>query len=198
MQVFPTSYRFRDTVINEVFAEPDTACPDVIGNRLKYRVCYYGSEIRPKLMDCDLGEGTYNDSAYLLRMWQSITNTDTHFEFRFTFVPPLALSSFVLHYYCSHKNVSVRVELSYVSTNGPEGGDTDTQSVVCNNILQREVLFNHNIPEKEYQNVTITFIMKIPEPQIFLSEVQFFSGTDDGTLQLVCATSFTVGACYLF
>ncbi len=184
MQVFPTSYEFRDRLLNDVFAEPDATCPDVIMRTKKYKVCYYNSEIRPKLIDCDLGEGTYNDSAYLLRKNPNRRpgQLKSNFEFRFTFDPPLVLSSFILYYYCSHGNVSAPVELSYVPINDTGHGDNDTQSVVCNNTLQREVLFNQNIPGKEYQNVTITIIMQIPEMQIFLSEVQFFNETDDGML----------------
>ncbi len=46
----------------------------IVRDLLRYKVCYYDSEIRPKLMDYDLGEGTYNESAYPLRVDPDLEN----------------------------------------------------------------------------------------------------------------------------
>ncbi len=137
-------------------------------------------------MDCDLGEGTYNDSAYLLRLDPDqhdprMKFIATSFEFMFTFNRPFILSSFALHYYCSRENVSARVELRYLKIDSPLADDTDI--VVCNSTLQREVLFHQIIPRREYQFVSIKIVLETLEIQIFLSEVQFFNGSDDGMLR---------------
>ncbi len=71
-QVFPQTYEFLSRDYSDRFSEPEATCPDVVmRNGEKFTVCYYDSEIRPKLMDCDLGEGTYNSSgAYPLNSLQ--------------------------------------------------------------------------------------------------------------------------------
>ncbi len=51
---------------------------------------YYGSEIRPELMDCNLGEESHQvDSSYPLFITGNATRKE--FDFRFTFDPPLIL-----------------------------------------------------------------------------------------------------------
>ncbi len=183
--MLPTSYRFPDRVFyRALFAEPDATCDDIDLDK----ACYYNRAIKPKLMDCDLGEGTYNDSAYLLRPRpvdpddpRNLKFTSTNYVFTFFFNRPLILSTFALHYYCSRENVSARVELRYLYISSPWADDTDI--VVCNSTLQREVLFHQIIPRREYEFVSIKIVLETLEIQIFLSEVQFFNGSNDGMLR---------------
>ncbi len=194
--MFPQSYEFTQL---SAFSEPGhgTNCSGmVMRNGQKWTVCYYGSEIKPKLMDCDLGEGTYQDGgAYPLL---SGTTDKKIYEFMFTFDPPLILSSFTLHYYCSRNQL--RIGFTHdLSTKQSSPGLT------CENGHQMKH-FTDSESETPMQNVTVTFIIppvfRFQEGGIFLSEVQFFRGGSGSHIVTVCIScdntviSKTWIACY--
>ncbi len=79
-QVFPQLYEseYHNT---GVLLEPEATCPE--RNRQNFTVCYYDSKIRPKLMDCDLGEGTYNNNGAYPLLYSGTTDLETY-EFMFT------------------------------------------------------------------------------------------------------------------
>ncbi len=172
-QVFPQSYEFTQ-LITSAFSEPGATCPGVARrNGDNFTVCYYDSDIRPKLMDCDLGEGTHR--AYPL-LYSGPTDRKKY-EFRFTFDSPLILSSFTIHYYCRHSS------LFLVSHDLP-ASQISQRTIACETGHQKEKEESFTGSETPNQNVTVTFV--IPEGfreggGIFLSEVQFFSGPGSGS-----------------
>ncbi len=172
--MFPQSYEFRYRD-RHVFSEPEDACPgEVRRDNHNYKVCYYDSEIRPKLINCDLGEGTYQENgSYPLSITGNAMNKQ--FEFRFTFDPPHIFSSFILRYSCDHASASFTV--SFDVPGGP-GGFDETGTIVCQGAHQRDHLQFSTIPKTTYQNVTLSITINRNDDGIFLSEVQFFSGTD--------------------
>ncbi len=185
--MFPQSYEFlyRD---RDEFSEPEDACPgEVRRDNHNYKVCYYDSEIRPKLIDCDLGEGTYQENgSYPLFITGNAMNKE--FEFRFTFDPPLIFSSFILRYSCDHENASASFTVSF-NVPGGRGGVDETGTIVCQGAHQRDHLQFSTIPKTTYQNVTFSITIS-KNNGIFLSEVQFFSDTDSGR-SLVHLTGYT-------
>ncbi len=171
--MFPQSYEFTQLSVSSESGH-GTNCPDVVmRNGQNWTVCYHDSEIRPKLMDCDLGEGTYNNSGAYPLFYSGTTNVKTY-KFMFTFDPPLNLSSFTLHYYCSPV-------LLFVVAHDLRTDQSSQRSIVCGTGHQMESFTESEIPN---QKVTVTF--RIPQVfgegvGIFLSEVQFFSGADSGS-----------------
>ncbi len=167
-QVFPQSYEFTQL---SAFSEPGhgTNCSGmVMRNGQKWTVCYYDSEIKPKLMDCDLGEETYQDGGAYPLLYSGTTDVKTY-EFMFTFDPPLILSSFTLHYYCSRDRVPVGFTHD-LSTNQSIPG------LQCETGHQTK---RFTEPETSNQKVTLTFGISpvfLEGGGIFLSEVQFFRG----------------------
>ncbi len=173
-QVFPQTYEFLNRDYSVRFSEPEATCPDVVmRNEENFTVCYYGSEIKPKLMDCDLGEGTYQDGGAYPLLYSGTTNRKTY-EFMFTFDPPLNLSSFTLHYYCNRQSI-------FILTHDLRTDQSSQWPIVCGTGYQMESITGSETPN---QNVTVTF--SIPRGfheggGIFLSEVQFFSGVGSGS-----------------
>ncbi len=155
------------------FSEPGATCPGVARrNGDNFTVCYYDSEIRPKLMDCDLGEGTNSSGAYPL-LYSGTTDFKTY-EFMFTFELPLSLFSFTLHYYCSP------VFLFLVS-HDLRTDQSSQPPIRCGTGHQMESFTGSATPN---QNVTVTFTIPRGFHEgggIFLSEVQFFSGPGSGS-----------------
>ncbi len=172
--MFPQTYEFLSRDYSVMFSEPEATCPDVVmRNGETFTVCYYGSEIRPKLMDCDLGEGTYNNNGAYPLLYNGTSGFKTY-EFVFTFDPPLILSSFTLHYYCSLLSL-------FVITHDLRTSQSSQRNILCGTGHQMESFTGSETPN---QNVTVTF--RIPPVfnegnGIFLSEVQFFSGADSGS-----------------
>ncbi len=170
-QVFPQSYEFTQL---SAFSEPEATCPDVaVRNRERFTVCYYDNEIRPKLMDCDLGEGTYQDGGAYPLLYSGPTDRKIY-EFMFTFDLPLILSSFTLHYYCSLSSL-------FSVTHDLRTDQSSQRTIVCGTGHQNESFTGSETPN---QNVTVTFTIPAGFREgggIFLSEVQFFSGADSGS-----------------
>ncbi len=172
-QVFPQTYEFLSRNYSVRFSEPEAICPDVVmRNEEIFTVCYYDSEIRPKLMDCDLGEGTYQDGRAYPLLYSGPTDWKTY-KFMFTFDLPLILSSFTVHYYCSLGALfSVAHDL--------HTGQSSQRTILCGTGHQNESFTGSETPN---QNVTVT--LRIPQVfgeggGIFVSEVQFFSGPGSG------------------
>ncbi len=164
-QVFPQSYEFTQL-------SHGTNCPDVVmRNGETFTVCYYDSEIRPKLMDCDLGEGTHKvGGAYPLLSGTTIVA----YEVMFTFDSPLILSSFTLHYYCSLHGL-------FTVTHDLRTDQSSQRPILCGTGHQMESFTGSETPN---QNVTVTFGIPTVFGEgggIFLSEVHFFSGAGSGS-----------------
>ncbi len=146
-QVFPQLYEseYHNT---GVLSEPEATCPDVaMRNGQNWTVCYYDSEIRPKLMDCDLGEGTYQVGGAYPLLYSGTTGVKTY-KFMFTFDPPLILSSFTLHYYCS-SSVSLFAVAHDLHTD-----QSSQRTIRCGTGRQME---SFTVSETPNQNVTVTF-----------------------------------------
>ncbi len=173
-QVFPQVYEF-EYHNTGVLSEPEATCPDVVmRNGEIFTVCYYNSEIRPKLMDCDLGEGTYQDGRAYPLLYSGTTGPAKTYKFVFTFDPPLILSSFTLHYYCSLGSV-------FLVSHDLRTGQSSRRTIRCQTGHQMESIPGSETPN---QNVTVTFNIPAGFREgggIFLSEVQFFSGAGSGS-----------------
>ncbi len=123
-------------------------------------------------MDCDLGEGTYQDGRAYPLLYSGTPSFETY-EFRFTFDPPLILSSFTLHYYCSPLSLFTFAHDLHTSQS--------SQFIECGTGHQMESITGSETPK---QNVTVTFRIPVGFREgggIFLSEVQFFSGVGSGS-----------------
>ncbi len=170
-QVFPQTYEFLSRDYSVRFSEPEATCPDVVmKNGQNFTVCYYDSEIRPKLMDCDLGEGTYQDGGAYPLLHSGTIGLGKKYEFRFTFDPTLIFSSFTLHYHCSRNLLRIGFTHDLSTMQSSPG-------LTCGNGHQTKRFTESETPN---QNVTVTFIIppvfRGQEGGIFLSEVQFFRG----------------------
>ncbi len=173
-QVFPQVYEF-EYHNTGVLSEPEATCLGVVRRNGQNRtVCYSDSEIRPKLMDCDLGEGTYQDGGAYPLLYSGPTDRKIY-EFMFTFDSPLILSSFTLHYYCSLRSL-------FLVAHDLRTDQSSQQPILCGTGHHKESFTGS--AETPNQNVTVIFIIPPAFGEgggIFLSEVQFFSGADSGS-----------------
>ena len=161
--MFPVSYTFEDGRF--VYSESTTTCPWT-GNGGE-RTCYYNREIKPKLVDCDLGtdseilDPSLRDGVYTYR------STDRgNMDFTFSFESPVLLSSVTFYYYCSDTRYTV-VAYFFLST-----GFLGPVALVCErtNTLS-QATYTLDTGEMQYQEIRLSVRYNGRQPVVLYSHV---------------------------
>ena len=172
--MFPVSYTFENGTF--VYSESTTTCPWT-GNRGE-RTCYYNREIKPKLVDCDLGteseilDPSLRDGVYTYR-----GHDPGNMDFTFSFESPVLLSSVTFYYFCSDTRYTV-VAYFFLSTGflGPA-----VLSCERTNTLS-QATYTLDTGEMQYQEIRLSVRYAGTQPvDLYLSEVIFLDSETGNT-----------------